>query len=33
MYTFVWRKAVEQNRGKLLEKSRVLLSQIDDVRK
>lgn len=33
MYTFVWRKTVEQNRGKLLEKPRVLLSQIDEVRK
>lgn len=30
-YTFVWRKTVEKNRAKLLEKIRVLLSQIDDV--
>ena len=30
-YTFVWRKTVENNRAKLLEKIRVLLSQIDDV--
>ena len=30
-YTFVWRKTVEKNRAKLLEKIRVLLQQIDDV--
>ena len=30
-YTFVWRKTVEKNREKLLERIRVLLSQIDDV--
>ena len=30
-YTFVWRKTVEKNRAKLLEKIRVLLAQIDDV--
>ena len=30
-YTFVWRKTVERNRAKLLEKIKVLLSQIDDV--
>ena len=30
-YTFVWRKTVERNRAKLLEKISVLLSQIDDV--
>ena len=30
-YTFVWRKTIEKNRAKLLEKIRVLLSQIDDV--
>ena len=29
-YTFVWRKTVEKNRAKLMEKIRVLLSQIDD---
>ncbi len=29
-YTFVWRKTVEKNRAKLLEKIRVLLSQVDD---
>ena len=29
-YTFVWRKTVEKNRAKLLEKIRVLLEQIDD---
>ena len=28
-YTFVWRKTVEKNRAKLLEKIRVLLSQVD----
>ena len=30
-YTFVWRRTVEKNRAKLLEKIRVLLLQIDDV--
>ena len=30
-YTFVWRKTVEKNRAKLMEKIRVLLQQIDDV--
>jgi len=29
-YTFVWRKSTEKNRAKLLEKIKVLLSQIDD---
>ena len=29
-YTFVWRKTVEKNRAKLLEKIKVLLQQIDD---
>ena len=29
-YTFVWRKTVEKNRARLMEKIRVLLSQIDD---
>lgn len=29
-YTFVWRKTVEKNRAKLLDKIAVLLSQIDD---
>ena len=29
-YTFVWRKTVEKNRAKLLEKIKVLLRQIDD---
>ena len=29
-YTFVWRKTVEKNRARLLEKIRVLLSQVDD---
>lgn len=29
-YTFVWRKTVEKNRAKLMEKIAVLLSQIDD---
>ena len=29
-YTFVWRKSVEKNRAKLMEKVKVLLSQIDD---
>ncbi len=29
-YTFVWRKTVEKNRTKLMEKITVLLSQIDD---
>ena len=30
-YTFVWRKTMEKNRTKLLEKIKVLLAQIDDV--
>ena len=29
-YTFVWRKTIEKNRAKLMEKIRVLLSQVDD---
>lgn len=29
-YTFVWRKTVEKNRSKLMDKIAVLLSQIDD---
>ncbi len=29
-YTFVWRKSVEKNRNKLLDKIRILLEQIDD---
>ena len=29
-YTFVWRKTVEKNRAKLLEKINVLLQQVDD---
>ena len=29
-YTFVWRKTVERNRARLMEKIRVLLSQVDD---
>ena len=29
-YTFVWRKTVEKNRARLLEKIKVLLSQVDD---
>jgi transposase len=29
-YTFVWRKTVERNRAKLMEKISVLLEQIDD---
>ena len=29
-YTFVWRKTVEKNRARLMEKIRVLLSQVDD---
>ena len=29
-YTFVWRKTVERNRAKLMEKIKVLLSQVDD---
>ena len=29
-YTFVWRKTVERNRSKLMEKIKVLLSQVDD---
>ena len=30
-YTFVWRKTVEKNRAKLMEKINILLQQIDDV--
>ena len=30
-YTFVWRKTVERNRARLLEKIEALLSQIDEV--
>ena len=30
-YTFVWRKTVEKNRARLLEKIKVLLEQIDEV--
>ncbi len=29
-YTFVWRKSVEKNRAKLMEKIKALLSQVDD---
>ncbi len=29
-YTFVWRKTVEKNRAKLMDKIKVLLSQVDD---
>lgn len=29
-YTFVWRKTVEKNRAKLLDKIKVLLEQVDD---
>lgn len=29
-YTFVWRKTVEKNRAKLMEKIKMLLSQVDD---
>lgn len=29
-YTFVWRKSVEKNRDKLLDKIRILLEQIDE---
>ncbi len=29
-YTFVWRKTVEKNRSKLMEKIKVLLQQVDD---
>ena len=29
-YTFVWRKTVEKNRARLMEKIRVLLSQVED---
>ena len=29
-YTFVWRKTVEKNRAKLMEKIRALLAQVDD---
>ena len=30
-YTFVWRKSVEKNRDKLMEKIRVLLNQVEEV--
>lgn len=30
-YTFVWRKTVERNRTKLMEKIKALLGQVDDV--
>ena len=30
-YTFVWRKTVEKNRAKLMEKRRILLQQVDEV--
>lgn len=30
-YTFVWRKTIEKNRAKLMEKIRVLLLQVDEV--
>ena len=30
-YTFVWRKTVETNRAKLMEKRRILLQQVDEV--
>lgn len=30
-YTFVWRKSVEKNRSKLMEKINILLQQIDEV--
>ena len=29
-YTFVWRKSVEKNRARLMERIKVLLSQVDD---
>ena len=29
-YTFVWRKSVERNRAKLMDKIRVLLEQVDE---
>jgi len=29
-YTFVWRKTVEKNRAKLLDKIRILLQQVDE---
>lgn len=29
-YTFVWRKTVERNRAKLLEKIKTLLEQVDE---
>ncbi len=29
-YTFVWRKTVERNKARLMEKMRVLLSQVDE---
>lgn len=30
-YTFVWRKTVEKNRAKLMEKRRILLQHVDEV--
>ena len=30
-YTFVWRKTVEKNRAKLMEKRRILLKHVDEV--
>ena len=30
-YTFVWRKTVEKNRTKLMDKIRILLEQVDEV--
>ena len=30
-YTFAWRKTVEKNRAKLMEKRRILLQQVDEV--
>ena len=30
-YTFVWRKTVEKNRTKLMDKIRILLKQVDEV--
>ena len=29
-YTFVWRKTVERNRSKLMDKIRILLEQVDE---
>lgn len=30
-YTFIWRKTVEKNRAKLIDKIRVLFQQVDEV--